>query len=118
MVPTSTAYRDVNVREDGVLRLGAGVYSVRRLSIQEDARLEITGPVDSFKHVGDALKKAGIKVDDAGLRMQAKQDIELSPEESLQVMHFIEGLEEMDDVQSVAYNLKISDEALAQITPA
>jgi YebC/PmpR family DNA-binding regulatory protein len=84
----------------------------------EDGQAEITGPVDAFKRIGDALKKAGIKVDDAGLRMQAKQEIELSPDESLQVMHLIEILEEMDDVQNIAYNLKISDAALAQITPA
>lgn len=84
----------------------------------ENGQAEITGPVESFKHIGDALKKADIKVDDAGLRMQAKQEIELSPEESLQVMRLIEALEEMDDVQNIAYNLKISDAALAQITPA
>lgn len=84
----------------------------------EDGQVEVTGPVEAFKRIGDALKGAGIKVDDAGLRMQAKQEMELSPEESLQVMRLIEALEELDDVQNTAYNLKISDEALAQITPA
>ncbi len=84
----------------------------------EDGQAEITGPVEAFKRIGDALKKAGITVDDAGLRMQAKQEIELGPEESLQVMRLIESLEELDDVQNTAYNLKISDEALAQIAPA
>lgn len=84
----------------------------------EDGQVEVTGPVDAFKRIGDALKNAGIKVDDAGLRMQAKQEMELSPEESLQVMRLIEALEELDDVQNTAYNLKISDEALAQISPA
>jgi transcriptional/translational regulatory protein YebC/TACO1 len=33
-------------------------------------------------------------------------------------MRLIEALEELDDVQNTAYNLNISDEALAQITPA
>lgn len=84
----------------------------------EDGQVEVTGPVDAFKRIGDALKKAGLKVDDAGLRMQAKQEMELGPAESLQVMRLIEALEELDDVQNTAYNLKISDEALAQITPA
>jgi len=81
----------------------------------EDGQAEITGPVEAFKRIGDALKKAGITVDDAGLRMQAKQEIELGPEESLQVMRLIESLEELDDVQNTAYNLKISDEALEKI---
>ena len=84
----------------------------------EDGEVEITGPVESFKRIGDALRKAGIEVHDAGLRMQAKQEIELGPEETLQVMRVIEALEEQDDVQNIAYNLKISDEALAQISPA
>jgi transcriptional/translational regulatory protein YebC/TACO1 len=84
----------------------------------EDGQVEVTGPVDAFKRIGDALKKAGLKVDDAGLRMQAKQEMELGPAESLQVMRLIEALEELDDVQNTAYNLNISDEALAQITPA
>jgi YebC/PmpR family DNA-binding regulatory protein len=84
----------------------------------EDGQVEVTGPVDAFKRIGDALKKVGLKVDDAGLRMQAKQEMELGPEQSLQVMRLIEALEELDDVQNTAYNLNISDEALAQITPA
>lgn len=82
----------------------------------EDGQVEVTGPVDSFKRIGDALRQAGIAIDDAGLRMQAKQELELSPSESLQVLRFIENLEELDDVQATASNLKISDEALAQLS--
>lgn len=84
----------------------------------EDGQVEITGPVDAFKRIGDALKKAGITVTDAGLRMEPNQEIELSPEETLQVMRVIEALEELDDVQSVSYNLKISDDALEKIAAA
>ncbi len=84
----------------------------------ENGQVEITAPVESYKHIADALKKAGIKVDDAGLRMQANQEIELGPEETLQVMHAIEALEELDDVQNVSYNLKISDAALEKIAAA
>lgn len=81
----------------------------------EDGQAEVTGPPEAFKRIGDALKKAGIKMDDAGLRLQAKQEMELGPDESLQVMRMIEALEELDDVQTTAYNLKISDEALAKL---
>lgn len=84
----------------------------------ENSQVEITGPVEAYKRIGDALKKAGIKVDDAGLRMQANQEIELGHEETLQVMNVIEALEELDDVQSVSYNLKISDAALEKIAAA
>ncbi|MCL5429525.1 MAG: YebC/PmpR family DNA-binding transcriptional regulator [Chloroflexi bacterium] len=84
----------------------------------ENGQVEITGPVEAFKRIGDALKKAGITVDDAGLRMQANQEIELDSEETLQVMHVIEALEELDDVQNISYNLKISDAALEKIAAA
>ena len=81
----------------------------------EDGQVEVTGPVDAFKRIGDALKDAQIAVKDAGLRMQAKQEIELGASESLQVMRFMESLEELDDVQTTASNLNISDEVLAQL---
>jgi YebC/PmpR family DNA-binding regulatory protein len=81
----------------------------------EDGDVELTGPVDAFKRIGDALKKAGITVNDAGLRMQAKQEMELATDETMQVMRAIEAIEEVDEVQSVAYNLKISDEVLEKI---
>lgn len=84
----------------------------------EDGQVEITGPVEAFKRIGDVLKKAGITVDDAGLRMQANQEMELSPEETLAVMRTVEALEEFDDVQNIAYNLKISDAALEKIAAA
>jgi len=84
----------------------------------ENDHSEISGPVETFKRIGDALRKAGIKVDDAGLRMQPNQEIELGPEESVQVMNVIEALEELDDVQNVSYNLKISDAALEKIAAA
>ncbi|MCL4257280.1 MAG: YebC/PmpR family DNA-binding transcriptional regulator [Anaerolineales bacterium] len=82
----------------------------------EDGQVEVTGPVDAFKRIGDALRQASIAIDDAGLRMQAKQELEMSANESLQVLRFIESLEELDDVQATASNLKISDEALAQLS--
>lgn len=84
----------------------------------EDGQVEITGPVEAFKRIGDALKQAGITVDDAGLRMQANQEIELGQEETVAVMRTIEALEELDDVQNIAYNLKISDAALEKIAAA
>ena len=47
--------------------------------VAEDGdNIEIVGPVEAFKKISDALKKAGVSPDDAGLRMIAKQDTELS----------------------------------------
>lgn len=84
--------------------------------VQEDGdNIEIIGPVDAFKKISDALKKAGVTPDDAELRMIAKQDIELPVDKTLSVLHVIENLEELDDIQNVFHNLKISDEALAAL---
>lgn len=84
----------------------------------EDGQVEVTGPVEAFKRIGDALRTAGISVTDAGLRMQPTQEMELGPEETVQVMRTIEALEELDDVQNIAYNLKISDAAIEKVAAA
>ena len=80
-----------------------------------DDLVEIIAPVEAFKTISDALKTASITIEDAGLRMQANQEIELAPGETLKVMRVIEEVEDLDDVQSVSSNLKISDEALAEL---
>jgi transcriptional/translational regulatory protein YebC/TACO1 len=83
--------------------------------IFDEDTAEIVGPVEAFKKVGDQLRMAGIKVEDAGLRMIPNQELELSIDETLKIMKVIEGLEELDDVQNVYSNLSISDEALAKL---
>jgi YebC/PmpR family DNA-binding regulatory protein len=81
----------------------------------DDGNAEIVGPVEAYKTVGDQLRLAGIKVEDAGLRMVPNQELELEVEQSLKVMKLIDALEELDDVQDVYSNLHISDEILAKM---
>ena len=81
----------------------------------DDGEIEIVGPVASFKSIGDALRAAKVDPEDAGLRMDAKQEMELSVEDTLQVLKGIEYLEELDDVQYVYHNMSISDEAMAAL---
>jgi YebC/PmpR family DNA-binding regulatory protein len=84
--------------------------------VQEDGEnIEIVGPVEMFKTISDALQSAKVKPDEGGLRLLAKQDLELDVEPTLQVLRVVELIEEMDDVQNVFHNLKISDEALAAL---
>jgi YebC/PmpR family DNA-binding regulatory protein len=84
--------------------------------VQEDGdNVEIIGPVESFKTISDALKVAKVLPDEAGLRMIAKQDLELEVQDTLQVLRAVETIEDLDDVQHVYHNLKISDEALAAL---
>jgi YebC/PmpR family DNA-binding regulatory protein len=81
----------------------------------EDGIIEIVGPVNAYKELGDALKAANVEVEDAGLRMEPKQEMDLGVNETLQVLKVIENLEELDDVQNVYHNMSISDEAMAAL---
>jgi YebC/PmpR family DNA-binding regulatory protein len=81
--------------------------------IEEDEYFEIVGPVEAFKNIHDRLKAVAITPDASGLRMDPNQEVELDLENTLQVMKVIDTLEELDDVQEVYSNLKITDEALA-----
>ncbi|WKZ37108.1 MAG: YebC/PmpR family DNA-binding transcriptional regulator [Anaerolineales bacterium] len=77
--------------------------------------VEIYAPVESFKTIADALHQVRVHPDEAGLRMVARQEIELDVESTLKFMKMIETIEELDDVQDVFHNVKISDEALAAL---
>jgi YebC/PmpR family DNA-binding regulatory protein len=85
---------------------------------EDDDMIEITGPVDSFKTIADLLHAAKVNPEEAGLRMVPKQEVELDVNDTLQVMKVIDSLEDMDDVQNVYSNLKMSEEALVALEAA
>jgi transcriptional/translational regulatory protein YebC/TACO1 len=74
--------------------------------------------VESFKEIATLLHKANVQPEEAGLRMHPKQEVELNSEDTIQVLKAIEAIEDLDDVQNVYYNLKVSDEALAALEGA
>ncbi len=80
---------------------------------QDDDEIEVVGPVESFKTLIDAFRKAGIQPDEGELRFVANQEMELSVSDTLQALHGIEQIEDLDDVQNVYSNLKVSEEAMA-----
>jgi YebC/PmpR family DNA-binding regulatory protein len=86
--------------------------------LDDNGTIEIIGPVDTFKDIADRLHAAGVKPEEAGLRMIPKQEIELSLENTVQVLRALETIEELDDVQNVFSNLKMSEEALAALETA
>lgn len=71
-----------------------------------------TAPSD-LHAVREALEKQGLVVDEADLSMVPKTLISLGDKETLQVLHLIEQLEELDDVQQIYSNLDIPEEILA-----
>jgi YebC/PmpR family DNA-binding regulatory protein len=86
--------------------------------IFDENTIEIIGPVDAYKSISDGLTKAGVQPEEAGLRLIPKNEIELEPDATVQVMRTIELLEELDDVQMVFSNLTITDEAMAKLEQA
>ena len=86
--------------------------------VEEEDHIEITAPVEAFKVIADALHKAKVQPEEAGLRMQPKQEMELGAADAVQVLKALESIEDLDDVQNVYSNLKVSDEALAALEAA
>jgi YebC/PmpR family DNA-binding regulatory protein len=80
---------------------------------EADGDIDVVASVESFKTLSDRFRAANVIPEEAGLRMLPIQEIELSVEDTLQVLRAIESLEELDDVQNVYSNLKISEEAMA-----
>jgi len=80
--------------------------------------IEIYAPVELFKTIADALGLVHVQPDEAGLRMIAKQELELDVNDILQVMRVVDSIEELDDVQNVYHNIKVSDEAIAALEAA
>jgi YebC/PmpR family DNA-binding regulatory protein len=78
-----------------------------------DETAEIYAAVEAFKSVSDKLREHSITPEEAELRMEPTNVMELSPEDTVRVMRTIEELEELDDVQKVYSNVHLSDAALA-----
>lgn len=78
-----------------------------------DDTAEIFAAVEAFKSVTDKLRESGIVPEEAELRMDPANLIDLSPEDTIRVMKTIEELEELDDVHKVYSNLNVSEAALA-----
>ena len=82
---------------------------------ESDDGIEILTPVENFKVLSDALFGANLHMEEASLKMIPNQPIDLSVEDTLQVLRCVDALEDMDDVQTVYHNLNLSDEVLAAL---
>lgn len=80
--------------------------------VDEDGTITIYTPRDQFGAVEQALSDAGYKTDDAELRWFPQNELDVDEKAAVRNMHIMEKLEELDDVQSVASNLKITDEIM------
>jgi len=83
--------------------------------VQFDETAEIFVDMDAFTDVRDAVRQAGFHVDEANVIFDPNAAIEIDAQDTLQVMGFIEKIEDLDDVQNVYSTLEISDAAIAAI---
>ena len=77
-----------------------------------DEMAEIFIDLDDFQGVRDHLKSAGYQMAEANMIYDPNNPVELGMAESLQVMRFLEAVEDVDDVQNIYSTLDISDEAI------
>jgi YebC/PmpR family DNA-binding regulatory protein len=77
--------------------------------------IEVYGEPTDFKKISDQLRLAGIKTEEADLRMFPNQEIELDVDKTISVMKLIDLLEDLDDINQVDSNLTITDEALEKL---
>jgi YebC/PmpR family DNA-binding regulatory protein len=93
-----------NAPEDDLFLLvteaGAEDFSV------DDEQFVVTTPVENFPQVKEAIEKAHIKFDEAGLEMVPKTYVEVNEEEGHKNLALIEWLENLDDVDAVYHNMK------------
>ena len=86
--------------------------------VDEEGTIVVNTPREMFSAVETALADNGYEIADAELRWEAKNESEIPVEKAVQNMRLMEQLEELDDVQSVASNLAITDDVIAALETA
>lgn len=85
---------------------------------QEDDIFAVYTPYEDLARVADALNEAGFKIEERELIWKPKNEVELDKDDAIQVMNFIEKIEDLDDVQAVASNLSLTDEVAEALAAA
>jgi YebC/PmpR family DNA-binding regulatory protein len=99
--------------EDSLMELAleAGADDVRRVG----DNFEITCDPDAYSTVCDAIEKAGLKPELSEIARIPKDTIDLDVDTARSVLKLMDALDDHDDVQKVASNFNIPDEAMAEI---
>ena len=78
----------------------------------ENALVEIYTQPAEFQKVKETLEREGVPFSSAEITMVPKTLARLGEKETIQIMHLIEALEDLEDVQQVYSNLDISAEVV------
>lgn len=91
--------KGTNLTEDALLELLLD-YDIKDITLDNDTAI-ITCDPKAMEEVKDTLTKAGLTITEAELEWVPKSPVEVSDEDGQRAMQFVEGLEELDDVQNV-----------------
>ena len=107
IIPTS------QIEEDALMELAleAGADDVRHVG----ETFEITCNPDVYSNVCDAIEQAGLTPELSEIARIPKDTVDLDAEAGRSVLKLMEMLDDHDDVQKVAANFNIPDEAMAEI---
>ena len=102
----SLAKGDLDPDEFELELIDAGVEEIEL----EDDTFMITTPMEDFHSVQLKLQEMGLEPESAELQRIPNDTLDLTLEQSLQIMKIIDEFEDDDDVQAVSHNLNVSDE--------
>lgn len=86
--------------------------------IDDPESIEVFTPRESLQAVEEALRGAGISVEDARLDYVPKTPVDLDVEQAHKVMNIIEQIEDLEDTQTVYSNLNMTDEMMQSFEEA
>ena len=107
IVPRSSASED----DVFMVAADAGAEDVRG----SEESIEVVTAPDALKDVVTALRGAGIEVESDELTQVPKSTISVDGGDAKKVLHLVDNLEDLDDVQEVFANFDIPDEILASV---
>ncbi len=101
------------VSEDTLMEaaLAAGAEDMQR----QDDTFEVTTTPEDLERVRDALKDAGVPVEEAEPRMIPETEVRLDGADAERMLRLMELLEDHDDVQAVSANFDIPDEIMERV---
>jgi YebC/PmpR family DNA-binding regulatory protein len=104
------------IEEDALMELAleAGADDVRL----DGDQYEVIAEPDAFTAVCQAIEAAGITADSTSFTRLPKDTVDIVGEDAKRVLKLMEALDDHDDVQNVAANFNIPEEAMAEIEGA
>lgn len=82
----------------------------------EDDHFSVTTPPDAYLDVKEAIEAAGITIESSDVSLIPSNYVTPDAETARKIMRLVEALEDHDDVESVATNMDIPDDVLAEMS--